>query len=258
MKKHILLLSLTCLLFQGIGVSCFEEDWDDDYTNPQENKDKERLPENKDKDEEPSKEKEEPKVIHLFTDEEMKYANTAADADYMSVDEKRMILLCNLARLDGDRFAQEYLTPYLKGETNKNIQSLYEDLKNTRDLSMFAPLRELQQAAAYHMQEMIESQKFEHNSPNGDSPATRIKKFVQNVRATSENIGARSSSSEDLALDFTIQLLVDNGVESLGHRKAILGQGDIIYDKIGVALGKGPVSGYNYVCVQDFVVLAKR
>ncbi|MBR3520475.1 MAG: hypothetical protein IKN77_10220 [Paludibacteraceae bacterium] len=256
MKKHILLLSLTCLLFQGIGVSCFEEDWDDDYTNPQENKDKERLPENKDKDEEPSKEKEEPKVIHLFTDEEMKYANTAADADYMSADEKKMILLCNLARLDGDRFAQEYLTPYLKGETNKNVQSLQEDLRKTRNLPMFTPLKELHQAAAFHLNEMIESQKFEHSSPNGDSPATRIKKYVKNVRATSENIGARSSA-KDIALDFTIQLLIDSGVESLGHRKTILGLGDTRYDKIGVAIGEGPVNGLKYVCVQDFVLLSK-
>ncbi|MBP5482394.1 MAG: hypothetical protein J6Y22_11670 [Paludibacteraceae bacterium] len=254
MKKNILLLSLTCLLFQGIGVSCFEEDWDDDYMNPQENKDKEKLPEEKDKD--PIKDKEEPKVIHLFTDEEMKYANTAADADYMSPAERQMVLLCNLARLDGDRFAQEYLTPYLKGETSENIQSLYEDLRNTRDLPMFVPLKELHQAAAYHIQEMKESQQFEHSSPNGDSPGTRIKKFVQNVRATSENIGARTSS-KDLALDFTLQLLVDNGVESLGHRKTILGKGNIVYDRIGVALGEGPVDGYKYVCVQDFVVLSK-
>ncbi len=254
MKKNVLLLSLTCLLFQGIGVSCFEEDWDDDYTNPQENKDKERLPEEKDK--EPIKDKEEPKAIHLFTDEEMKYANTAVDANYMSDDEKRMIFLCNLARLDGERFAQEYLTPYLKGETGKNIQSLQEDLKNTRDLAMFVPLKELHQAATYHIQEMKESQQFEHSSPNGDSPGTRIKKFVQNVRASSENIGARTSA-KDLALDFTIQLLIDNGVESLGHRKVILGQGNIKYDKIGVAIGEGPVGSYKYVCVQDFVVLSK-
>ncbi len=257
MKKHILLLSLTCLLFQGIGVSCLEEEWDDDYTNPQENKEKEKeAPEDKEKDKDPIKDKEEPKVTHLFTDEEMKYANTAADADYMTEAEKKMILLCNLARLDGTRFAEEYLKPYLKGESSKNIQSLYEDLGNTRDKPMFLPLKELHQAAKLHMDEMIESQTLGHDSPNGDSPSTRIRRLLPNVYATSENLGARTSS-QDLALDFTIQLLIDNGVETLGHRKALLGQEEIVYDRIGVALGEGPVSGYRYVCVQDFVRVSR-
>ena len=197
-------------------------------------------------------------MIHLFTEEEMKYANTAADANYMSEEEKRMIFLCNLARLDGERFAQEYLTPYinLKKDNDKNIPSLYEDLKNTRDLPMFTPLKELHQAATVHLKEMIESQMFEHSSPNGDSPSTRIMKYVKNVRASSENIGARSSA-QDIALDFTIQLLIDSGVESLGHRTVILGQTNIKYDKIGVAIGVGPINGLKYVCVQDFVLLSK-
>ena len=57
------------------------------------------------------------KAAAAFTDEEMAKANTAKDATYLSDDEKLVIFYMNLARLDGVKFTEAYLSD-LKGSTN--------------------------------------------------------------------------------------------------------------------------------------------
>ena len=260
MKKNIF-LKLSILFSVCLCISLFccredETDIDSDNRNEKVHNDTDNQG-NEQGNEQGSKEDKTPsQETHLFTEEEMAYANTAAHEDYMSDDEKRMILLCNLARLDGKRFAQEYLTPYLKqkGIDNQYTQSLYSDLEKTKNMPMFTPLKELYDAATYHAEEMIANKQFSHNSPNGESFSTRIKRFVKNTQYVSENISARTST-KDAALDFLVQFLVDENSSELGHRKAIIGQEGRIADKIGVSIKTNSTWEYKYVCVQDFVIL---
>ena len=60
---------------------------------------------------------------------------------------------------------------------------------------------------------------------------------------TGENI----SYGDDNARNIVIQLLVDDGVPSRGHRKNIL---NFKFDEVGVSVGKH--SGYGSMCVIDF------
>lgn len=252
-KNRLIQIILLMSLFLFLGTSCHEDLLENDHSTQH---DDEGNSGNKENEQGKTDDKTPQKETHLFTEEEIAYANTAAHEDYMTDDEKRMILLCNLARLDGKRFADEYLTPYLKQKRidNQYTQSLYHDLENTKNMPMFTPLKELYDAATYHAEEMIANKQFSHNSPNGESFSTRIKRFVKNTQYVSENISARTST-KDAALDFLIQFLVDENSSELGHRKAIIGQEGRIADKIGVSIKANSSWEYKYVCVQDFVIL---
>ena len=49
----------------------------------------------------------------LFTAGEIKSANTAATANYLSDEEKNVILIMNLARIDGQKFYQSYILSFV-------------------------------------------------------------------------------------------------------------------------------------------------
>lgn len=72
-----------------------------------------------------------------WTKEELETANTAKDVDYLTDDEKQVIMLCNLARCNGPKFAKTYLDKWLEGKTrNEYTRSLYEDLSKITKLPM--------------------------------------------------------------------------------------------------------------------------
>lgn len=119
-------------------------------------------------------------------------------------DENRMILLCNLAKLEGKKFGEEYITPYLKGENNNNICSLYEDLELTKNMPMFTPLKELYDTATYHAEEMIEHKELSHDSFNGEPFFAKIGHYISNTKYVSENLCAGTSTTGNIALDFVI------------------------------------------------------
>lgn len=251
MKKHILLLSIPLILLQWACSSCKEEKdiWED-------------FPEHQEKTEDNTKgkegttevqdeEKPEVKVTSLFTEEEMKRANTAAEADYMTQEEKEMLKMCNLARIDGKRFAQEYLQPYFKGKTSEYIESLYRDLEGIKNKTLLLPAKELYGTASNHAEDMGTNHFFSHNSSNGATSSDRLRGIIPNAIATAENIAAKSSAT-NAALEFLVQLLVDENLENLGHRKAILGLQSKEYNRIGVVIRKYDGWKYKYFCVQDF------
>jgi uncharacterized protein YkwD len=179
----------------------------------------------------------------LFSDAEIAACNTAAGVSYLSDEEKNVILYCNLARLDGSRFAKEYVKPYLKGKTSSAINSLYADLAKSKNIPALKPLEEFCSTAASHAEDMGNSGMTGHNSSDGRSMSDRLWGSYPKAGNIAENCSYGYSD----ALGIVIQLLVDEGLNPPGHRKNIL---NTKYKLIGVAIR--PHKKWRYNCVQDF------
>jgi len=178
--------------------------------------------------------------------DEPKYtkANTAAMATYLTEEEKQVIYLMNLARINGPLFEQTYLKKYLEDNdlgTNKWVKSLKRDLKALQPMEVLKPVSKLCQAAKYHASDIGKKGKFSHRSTNGQSPEKRLKRF--GFECCAENLDA----GNEKAIDIVMKLLIDEGIDGVGHRKNIL---DSEYHSIGVSIQKH--KKYGYCCVQDF------
>ncbi len=169
-------------------------------------------------------------------------ANTAQNASYMTDEEKRVIFLCNLARIDGKKFAETFLKAHVGNSSNSYITSLYYDLNKTKNLHVYVPYRKLFDAAQYHAKDMGGKGIIGHDSSNGTSFSKRLRGYAKGG-AIAENCSYGNSD----AVGIVIQLLIDQDVPSLGHRKNILSK---TYKSIGVAIA--PHKKWQYNCVQDF------
>ena len=176
-----------------------------------------------------------------FTAEEIAKANTAADVKSMTQMEKDIVFYCNLARLDGTKFWETYHAEYITSNS-ANVVSLEEDLRTIKDLPMLVPEKSLMAAAAAHAQDMSDNDFFDHTSFDGTDFAQRVYCYYSG-NAIAENLSAGKST----AMGVVIQLLVDEGVRSLGHRHNIL---DDRYCAIGVKTTTHKT--WRTITVQDF------
>lgn len=172
-------------------------------------------------------------------------ANTAKEVSYLSKTEKDMILYMNLARLDGNWFIEHVYnkkTSFVSKFSSSYRKSLVKDLKKVKDRPMLKPAKGLTKAARYHAKDMGEKGKIGHNSSDGTTTFERIKKYAQGGY-----MAENCQYGHLAALDIVLDLLIDDGISSLGHRKNIL-SGNFSY--VGVAVEPHKVYGIN--CVQDF------
>jgi len=177
-------------------------------------------------------------------------ANTGVNATYLTEEEKKTIMLVNLARLDGARYLQSYFqeynnTPYAKmnSSPNKYMVSLRRDLDKVKNLPMLMPDEGLFKAAKYHAKDAGKNGLVGHTSSNGTEFGKRLPKYVKGWNQLAENC---SYGYEDAA-NIVGQLLLDENVPSLGHRKSIINPK---LEYIGVAIA--PHSEYRFNCVMDF------
>lgn len=176
-----------------------------------------------------------------FTQSQLEQATTTAGADYLTAEEKLVVYYCNLARLDGKAFVEAFLSD-LKTSQDSYEKSLVDTLVKVKDFPMLVPNKKLSEAAEYHANDIGKAGVVQHESTDGTKTFDRIKKYYQGGYMA-ENISCGYSD----ALSIVRQLLVDKGVESLGHRKNILGNN---YTRIGVAIREH--AKYRHCCVQDF------
>lgn len=176
-----------------------------------------------------------------WTDAEIAKANTAANVSSLSKMDKDIILYCNLARLDGAKFWRTYGKANAKGSSSY-VSSLERDLSGVSNYPMFIPESSLMDAAAYHANDMQQNNFFDHSSYDGTSFGNRLYSFYEG-NAIAENISAGCST----AISVVMQLLVDDGVSSLGHRKNILSSK---YTAIGVK--STTHKSWGNITVQDF------
>ncbi|MCB8999567.1 MAG: CAP domain-containing protein [Bacteroidales bacterium] len=172
-------------------------------------------------------------------------ANTAVNANYLSSEEKLVILITNLARTDGPLFSETFLDTYMEGQKpSRYSKSLYRDLKNVKNLKLLFPEKDLYEVAEGHA---IKSGKNGQVGHQGFEQ--RFKPLMKKYNGVAENC----AYGYDYAIDIVLQLLVDQDISNLGHRLNMLNPG---YDSVGVSIQ--PHKTYRYNCVMDFGLLAKE
>jgi len=191
--------------------------------------------------EQPNQQSTDSDISKYFTQSQINAATTFSSADYLTDEEKNVIFYCNLARLDGKAFVEAFLSD-LKTSQDSYEKSLVDTLVKVKDFPMLVPNKKLSEAAAYHANDIGKAGVVQHESTDGTKTFDRIRQYYQGGYMA-ENISCGYSD----ALSIVRQLLIDKGVESLGHRKNILG---INYTRIGVAIREHAT--YRHCCVQDF------
>ena len=179
-----------------------------------------------------------------WTTQELQQANTGANCSFLSDVEKEIILLMNLARLDGVKFRESFAKGYLGDKMSSNISSLYSDLENVKNRPMLHLDANLCKAASYHAVEMGNSGNTGHKSLDGTEFYKRMENFGYPFDGP---VAENCSYGYGDAIGIVMQLLVDENVSSLGHRKNILSPE---YKAVGISLC--PHKNYSFNCVQDF------
>jgi len=173
--------------------------------------------------------------------ETLKKARTAEDADFLSEDEKKVILYTNLARANGSLFASTFLDEYIrvkKLKPNSYIQSLYDELQHVSNLPMLIPERDLYKVAREHAS-WSGKKGYEGHKGFKQRYTPMMKKYVE--------VGENIYYGPYTPLEIVIQLLIDEGIKDLGHRKNLLSPD---FNSIGVAIK--PHKTYEYNCVMGF------
>ena len=168
-------------------------------------------------------------------------ANTGQNIKYLKESEKEVIYYTNLARADGKLFADSYLKLYLEKNNltpDSFTQSLFKELAQIKDLPMLVPDNELYEIARGHATKSGKSGKQGHKG---------FKKRFKSTEKSFYTFGENCYYGKDNALLIVLSLLIDNGVEDLGHRKNML---DKNFSFVGVSIMPHKLFGYN--CVMDF------
>lgn len=197
-----------------------------------------------------------------WTDAEFRRANTAANASYLSNEEKNVVMYMNLIRIDGEKFYYTFLEDYINNynakvkqyrnynelritRNNSYYTSLLKHLRGLKNLQVFYPDDKLTSLSRGHAQDLNRNNLDTHESSNGDKFSKRLSRYFPN-KAMSENIDFGYSNS----LDIVCHLLLDCGVPSLGHRFNLLDQ-KYKLNTVGVSIQPHP--SYSWCAVIDFV-----
>jgi hypothetical protein len=197
-----------------------------------------------------------------WTDAEFQRANTAANAPYLTNEEKDIVMYMNLIRMDGAKFYYTFLDDYIYNynakvrkyrnynqlritQDNPYYTSLLKHLRGVKNLPMFYPDEKLSALSKSHALDLKKYNLSSHESSNGNSFTKRLSKFFPNL-TKSENIDFGYSKS----LDIVCHLLLDCGVPELGHRFNIIDQKNKL-NTVGISIQGHPT--YTWCSVIDFV-----
>ena len=164
-----------------------------------------------------------------------------------------VILEMNKARTNPALYAELYISPRTKkfdGKvyngslmTNEGVAVVNECIsfmKKTKSLSVLTPEKGLSLAAQQHSSTQGETDQIGHTGVDGSDPFTRIKKYGT-FKTAGENIDYGATNGRDIV----VQLLIDDGVSSRGHRKNIMNKD---FSSSGVGFTKKHKL-YGSVCV---------
>lgn len=168
-------------------------------------------------------------------------AHTAGGNAMFSAEEQRVILLLNLARMHGPVFVEQVLDPYMqdKEETPYTV-SLRDELMNAIPLEPLTPMADLTKAAEKHAKYTGTTGRVGHD---GTRP---FKERLAYLGKTYSFVGESCDYGYNDALNIVLDLLVDEGIEHVGHRRTLLHPK---YLYIGVAIAEH--RKYRYTCVLD-------
>lgn len=142
----------------------------------------------------------------------------------------------NLARINGDLFANTFLKEYMENrDQSKYSRSLLRDLKKVIGLRVLKPERDLYEVSKGHA---IASGMSGHAGHKDFDK--RFKPLLGKYNLVAENCAYGLKD----AIDIVIQLLIDENVSDLGHRKNMLNPD---FNSTGVAIQ--PHKRYDHNCV---------
>ena len=181
-----------------------------------------------------------------WDDSIVRKAHTGINSEFLTKDEKKIILIQNLARADGRLFAETFLKQYLvmkDMKSNKYIKSLYRDLQGVKDLPMLIPEKDLYDAARDHATK---------SGVKGTEGHKGFKARYTPLMGTYMEVGENIYYGEYTPEEIVLQLLIDQGIEDLGHRNNILNPR---FNSIGLSIK--PHKEYKYNCVMSFGLLPR-
>jgi len=166
----------------------------------------------------------------------------------LNAEEKEAVYWINYARQEPQQFSTIILLPFLKQfpEAKSNYtRSLIHDLSNLSALPPLIPSKKLNQIASSHTKDLGSNRRsISHNSSKGESFKERLNRFGY-FECVSENVYEGKKDG----LQAVLFLLIDAGVQNLGHRKNILDP-DMKYIGVSFFPIKGPSK--HYFMVQNF------
>jgi uncharacterized protein YkwD len=209
--------------------------------------------------------------IMVSADEDWDIAklDTARKVEYLTNVEKDIILELNKVRSNPQRYAELYIKPRLAlfdgkspfgpnsyklpsgtymttAEGARSVQECYDALRGSSSSPLLMPSLGMSRAAKDHVNDQGPKGGIGHNSSNGNSPWDRLNRYGKWERDAGENISYGASTGRDIV----VQLLIDDGVPSRGHRKNNLGK-DFAF--VGVAAGTH--KNYGMMAVLDFAAV---
>lgn len=158
--------------------------------------------------------------------------NSAIKTAWLSMREKELIYWLNYARLNPQDFCMKYIYKKNKEvETDVYRATLIDYMLKMKPVPALKPDKILFESAECHAESMGKAGLIGHGRLQG---------------CKSSFSGECCSYGVSNPLDIVIQLLIDSGVSSLGHRYICLGT----YSKVGVSIK--PHKSYGTNCVLDF------
>lgn len=186
--------------------------------------------------------------------------DTARSSDYLSENEKDVFLATNALRSDPPKFADLYVKETLNQysgtllnypnetsiqtkEGKKPVNELYNLLKTKKSMEILYPSRGMSCAASAHANDQSTNGKTSHTGSDGSNPSQRVNRYGSWDISLGENISYGSNNG----LRIVLQLAIDDGVPSRGHRRNLLNEN---YTVSGVGISSHPVYGYS--CTIDY------
>jgi len=170
-------------------------------------------------------------------------ANSADEVSYMTDTEKEVIFYINLCRMQPRLFTKTILKNYLAAnpgmDSNPYVISLIANLKNSKPRHPLQPEKDLYVNAEKWAEQTGKSGETGHGDFN--------KRFKSFMHKNNVMVGENCDYGYNDPLTIVLDLLIDEGIEDLGHRRNILAAG---YNNIGVSIK--PHKGYTWDCVMDF------
>jgi uncharacterized protein YkwD len=194
-------------------------------------------------------------------DWDIKALDAARGVDYLSEIEKDVILELNKVRSNPKKYAELYIQPMLKyfngnkysepgkitilrQEGASAVQECIEVLSKAGSLGILTPEKELSLAARDHAADQGKTGQRGHTGSDGSTMGSRVHRYSDAKRGT---IGETIAYGKNNGRELVLQLLIDDGVPSRGHRKIIM-NGAYAYAGLSV----GPHPQYGTTCVIDY------
>lgn len=162
----------------------------------------------------------------------------------------KMISEINLARTNPAHYAEIRLKSYYE---SNNDNGAYTNLSNWIPVSSVTLNEVLCQAADKYAKYLADHNVFSHTAHSTPSERCATEGYSH---YSGENLAAHSaisynadSNPKDAAINFVRQLIIDEGVETLGHSINIMKS---VHKVVGVGFHRNTSADYNNYCVQNF------